>query len=445
GDVLDAIDDLSKQVRRDLGESLPSIWRHDKPLALVTTNSLRALRHYTMATRHVRAARWSDAVPLLQLAIEEDSSFAIAYSKLGVIYSNMRDTEKAKKYSEMAKTRAENVTDRERYYIEARYYEDRDITKRAIDSYKLLVEVYPDDFIGHNNLSFQLQFDYEYEDALKYAQEAKRIAPDAWYPHHNLAGIYAGLGEYELAIESAKKAQSINPEGYWSYIVLAWVYCCQGDPAAGKKELEKLPLDDEGWRSISLRYLASMCRTYGNDEAALSYLRQGILNDDLAGRAESQSWMWIAVADIKRIGGDGVGALDALRTAGQLSWSVRNMTHLGAGYAAAGNWGEAEAILAELEEPWEWEKTATDLAWIERYKGELAMARRDYEGAAQHFELSTGHSESLDTRYRLGRALRLTGEYDRAIKEFKMIDGKRYGAFFDGVPWIWPLSLYEMG
>ncbi|MCK5712307.1 MAG: hypothetical protein KAI25_06305, partial [Hyphomicrobiaceae bacterium] len=127
GDVLDAIDDLSKQVRRDLGESLPSIWRHDKPLALVTTNSLRALRHYTMATRHVRAARWSDAVPLLQLAIEEDSSFTIAYSKLGVIYSNMRDTEKAKKYSEMAKTRAENVTDRERYYIEARYYEDRDI------------------------------------------------------------------------------------------------------------------------------------------------------------------------------------------------------------------------------------------------------------------------------------------------------------------------------
>jgi tetratricopeptide (TPR) repeat protein/tRNA A-37 threonylcarbamoyl transferase component Bud32 len=445
GNVLDAIDDLSKQVRRDLGESLPSIWRHDKPLALVTTNSLRALTYYTKATKHVRAARWSDAVPLLQQAIGEDSSFAMAYSKLGVIYSNMRDTELAMKYSEIAKTSAENVTDRERYYIEALYFEERGKTKRAIDSYKLLVEVYPDDFIGHNNLSFLLQYDYEYEDALKYAQAAKRIAPDAWYPHHNLSGIYAGLGEYELAIENAKKAQSINPEGYWSYIVLAWVYCCQGDPAAGQKELNRLPPDDEDWRSLSLLYLACLRRACGDDEAALSYLQQGILNDDLAGRVQSQSRKWIVVADIKRIGGDGEGALDALRTAGQLSWSVGNMTHLGAGYAAAGNWGEAEAILAELEEPWEWEKTANDLALIERYKGDLAMARGDYEGAVQDLNISTGHREDLVTRYRLGRALRLTGEYDRAIKEFEMIDGKRYGAFFDAAPWIWPLSLYELG
>ena len=26
-----------------------------------------------------------------------------------------------------------------------------------------------------------------------------------------------------------------------------------------------------------------------------------------------------------------------------------------------------------------------------------------------------------------------------------MVDSKRFGTFFDAVPWIWPLSLYEMG
>jgi hypothetical protein len=39
----------------------------------------------------------------------------------------------------------------------------------------------------------------------------------------------------------------------------------------------------------------------------------------------------------------------------------------------------------------------------------------------------------------------MAGEYDRAIREFEMIDSKRYGAFFDSVAWIWPLSLYELG
>jgi tetratricopeptide (TPR) repeat protein len=382
---------------------------------------------------------------LLQQAIEEDSSFAIAYSKLGVIYSNMGDSERAKKHSGMARTKAGNVTERERYYIDARYFEDRGNTKRAIDSYKLLVEVYPDDFVGRNNLSFQLQFFYEYEEALEHALEARRIDPGAWYSDHNLAMIYAGLGEYELAIETAKSAQNTNPEGYWTYIGLAWVYCCQGDPMAGEKQLEELPLEDEGWRSLSLLYLASLRRTCGDDEAAMSYLQQGVLADDLSGRAEAQSWKWIVVAEIKRIGGDGEGALGALQTSGRLSWSPRNMTYLGAGYAATGKWEEADSILVELQAPWGWEKTSTDLAWIERYKGELALARGDYEAAVQYFELSIGHREGLDTRYRMGWALRMVGEYERAIKEFETIDRKRFGAFFNGVPWIWPLSLYEMG
>lgn len=444
-DVLGAIDDLSKQVRRDLGESMLSIRRNDKPLANVTTKSLQALQYYTLAAPHVLKARWDDAIPLLHKAIEEDSSFAIAYSKLGVIYSNLNNMADSHKYSEMARERAQGVTERERYYIEARYNIARGNRKRAIENYKLLVELYPDAFHGHNNLAFQYQYTYQYEEALAHAQEAKRIDPTSWYAHYNLAAIYAGLGRYEEAVASLQKSLEISPGGFWAHLSLSWTYSCRDLPDEARVELDRLPSDDDSWHSLKMTYLASLHRSLGQDEAALSVLRKGISVDDLAGRTVSQSWKWTAISEIALARGDVRDAAGAAERAASLSRSVRNLTYLGAAYASAGRWAESDSIVAELEEPWGWEKSHIDLARIERLKGEREMARRRYDSAARVFERSTVLREHLDTRYRLGQALYRAGDYDGAIREFEFVIARRYGSFFEGSPDVWPLSLYHKG
>jgi serine/threonine protein kinase/tetratricopeptide (TPR) repeat protein len=445
GKVLDAIDHLSKHVRRDLGESVHSIWRHDKPLAQVTTGSLQALQYYSKAANLMSGAHWDDALPLLHQAIEEDSTFAIAYSKLGVIYHNMNDLGRAARYSGMARDRVDRVTDRERHYIEARYWEDRGDRKQANENYKLLVQMYPDDFVGRNNLAFALQFSYEYEEALEHALAAAKLDPDSWYSHHNLASVYAGAGKYDLSIESAHRAQAINPQGYWSYIGEAWVYCCRGDEPAAHALLDKLPSDNESWYSLKLWSLAATHRMSGQDDQALEYLQEGVSIDELAGRSQAAAWKWAMMAFIRRDRDDLEGALTALRTAERLEKPVHIMMHLGYAYAAMGDWARADSVLAELEAPWDWEKSHADLAWIERYRGELAMARGDYEAAAEFFDRSIVMKENLETRYRLGQALRMTGRYEGAIEQFAVIDQKRYGTIFENVPWIWPKSFYETG
>jgi len=444
-DVLGAIDDLSKRVRRDLGESILSIRRNDKPLANVTTESLQALQYYTLAAPHILKARWEDAIPLLHRAIEEDSSFAIAYSKLAAIYSNLNNIVASHKYSKLAREKAQNVTDRERYYIEARYCEDRGDRKRAIENFKLLVELYPDDFHGHNNLAFQYQYSYQYEEASAHAREAIRIDPTSWYSHYNLAAIYAGMGQYEAAVESFHKALDINPNGYWAHLALSWTYSCKDLPDAAREEMDRLPSDDDTWHSMKMMYLAALHRSLGQDEAALSCLRDGISIDDLAGRAMSQAWKWIVVSDINGDRGSVEGAVVALERAVSLSRSARNMMYLGAAYAKAGRWAESDSMLAELEEPWGREKSHIDLSVIERLKGEMEMARQRYDGAARFFERSTVLREYLGVRHRLGQALYLTGDYDRAITEFEFVIARRYGTFFEGSPDVWPLSLYHKG
>ena len=86
-ELIPAIDRLSRALRERIGESLVTI-RADEPLEHVTTSSLDALRKYSEARRLSDAGREDDAIPLLQEATTIDSTFAMAWRKLAVIYSN---------------------------------------------------------------------------------------------------------------------------------------------------------------------------------------------------------------------------------------------------------------------------------------------------------------------------------------------------------------------
>ena len=87
-ELIPAIDKLSRDLRGKIGESLKEV-RDAPPLEQVTTPSLEALRKYA------EAARANDiegdprkAIPLLEEAVALDTTFAMAYRKLGVALNN---------------------------------------------------------------------------------------------------------------------------------------------------------------------------------------------------------------------------------------------------------------------------------------------------------------------------------------------------------------------
>ena len=87
GQILKAIDRLSKSMRERIGESLRSI-RANEPLEQVTTGSLEALRLYTEGNRASDLGESEQAISLLKQAVAIDSGFAMAWRKLAVAYSN---------------------------------------------------------------------------------------------------------------------------------------------------------------------------------------------------------------------------------------------------------------------------------------------------------------------------------------------------------------------
>ncbi|MGC2851712.1 MAG: winged helix-turn-helix domain-containing protein, partial [Candidatus Acidiferrum sp.] len=96
--VLAALDKAAGKLRNEVGESLGSVQKFDVPLAQATTNSLEALKAYTLAVSTAREKGYPEALQFYKRAIELDPNFALAYSDLGVDYYNLNQPSAAADY-----------------------------------------------------------------------------------------------------------------------------------------------------------------------------------------------------------------------------------------------------------------------------------------------------------------------------------------------------------
>ena len=87
--VLTAVGHAAAKLRNEVGESLSSVQRFDVPLEQATTNSLEALKAYTLGAKTSLEKGDVEAIPFDKRAIELDPNFAMAYVGLGVDYYNL--------------------------------------------------------------------------------------------------------------------------------------------------------------------------------------------------------------------------------------------------------------------------------------------------------------------------------------------------------------------
>ncbi|MGE3277506.1 MAG: protein kinase [Vicinamibacterales bacterium] len=200
--VLTALGEATKTFREQLGESLQSLQRYDAPVEQATTPSLEALKAYSQAITTRRTQGDFESVPFFKRAIQLDPEFALAYARLGTVYSNLGETEEARANTQKAYELRERVSERERFYITARYYStvDRNVDK-AIETYQLWKATYPTDFTPFVNLGLLLQQRGEAQEATATLEEAVRLAPQEPLAHLNLGQAYLN----ELRFDDARK------------------------------------------------------------------------------------------------------------------------------------------------------------------------------------------------------------------------------------------------
>ena len=123
-ELIDAVEDVGRQLRRGIGESLRSVMSAPA-LAKVTTASLPALRAYTAASRAENTGDRSKAIAMAKDALALDSTFAAVWSLLAVSYANSGAVTQATDAAERAYGMRDRLSEFERLRAEARYHGTR--------------------------------------------------------------------------------------------------------------------------------------------------------------------------------------------------------------------------------------------------------------------------------------------------------------------------------
>ncbi|MEO6057381.1 MAG: protein kinase [Gemmatimonadales bacterium] len=283
GDLLGAIDRLSKKLRERVGESLVSI-RQNPSLEQVTTGSLAALRKYSEALRLEENDQSEDAVPLLQEAVALDTGFAMAYRKLAVILGNLRGNEAGQI---AAATRAfshrDRLTELEGDLTAGYYYQFVDYDQaKAIAAYRSALAVNPDNLVALNNLSVALQQTRAWPEAESLAVRAARLGRGATFFENALLSQVA-QGHFAAGAETLKEFATKAPASPALLAARARFAVAQGDYAAAERlivQLRAAQRPSPGWQARTSFMLARLSRLTGKVADSERYLRENMAESE---------------------------------------------------------------------------------------------------------------------------------------------------------------------
>jgi tetratricopeptide (TPR) repeat protein len=150
--VLAAVGSAAATMRERLGESLASIEKMDKAIDQATTQSLEALKAFSLGDQKRNTGSDQEAIPFFRRAIELDTNFALAHARLGTVYSNLGELKPAIEHRTRAYELRDRVSERERFYITGHYYSgvSKEIDK-ALETYDLWKQTYPRDPVPYIN------------------------------------------------------------------------------------------------------------------------------------------------------------------------------------------------------------------------------------------------------------------------------------------------------
>jgi tetratricopeptide (TPR) repeat protein len=430
--VIEALGSIAGRIRRDLGESLGSIQKSDRPLPLVTTGSLDALKSFAEGSRLWRRGAYKEAVGLYESAVAHDPDFAMAHAALGSAYYGFIFNKPmlGKEHYEKALRSEERVTDRERLYIRATYARDLGHVEEATEDYNVYLSIYPDDAVARFSFATMLMLNQRLETAVEEFKEVIRTAPSYAAAYVNLATSYQQLDRSEEALPYYAKAFELERSFLTAATVnheYAFTLAAAGDPSRAKEVLQ-LVIAKPDLRSSGLRSMALLALYEGRYADAKEHLQESILlseaRNDFLRVARGCVFMSILLDGEN----DSVGRLRALDKAVRNVEEVREpqiwlAARIGAGYARTGAPEKAERILHRIQ-PTIDQQSSQQRSFLHLLEGELALANGNPRRAVELLLLADREAGTVETLATLAFAYDRSGNRTRAIESYEKLISK---------------------
>lgn len=424
--ILDALDALSGDIRRDLGESLYQISRANRPLPQVTTSSLSALKQYADGVQLWHQGKFRDAVTLFRAAIQIDSNFAMAHAALGAAYCSYiaNAPMQGQREYETALSLSSRTTERERMIIQAEYADDLGHVNEADALYRAYLQQYPDDWKMLSDYAHLLRLHGHASQAIAEYQRILRVAPDDAGTYIQVATAYKGLDELPQALQAYSEAFRLNS---------AWltagdtareygaVLVASGEDQKAEQIFTGMLGKSSETRESGLRSLALLDLLHGRYAEAQKRFRQCllILQNQQAPLSIARVHLWLAfVAEGQGNGSEGRSQLDlAMKNFNTIGPKVVFGSMIGQAYARSGFLDQArkvEAMVAPLAD----EKSPVQSGYLHLLQGEIALLQKDNDKALALLTLSNKEDSTGLSEEALAHAYQVAGRTKEAIAEY---------------------------
>jgi tetratricopeptide (TPR) repeat protein len=432
-DVLMAVGKLSEDLRKALGDD--TIGRKEAgAVETFTAASLEAAKAYSQAQELALAGNHEEALAFYASAVEQDPNFGRALSGWALSLFNLGRTAEATELWEQALSKMDTMTERERlrtlglyYMVVSGNYE------KAKESYQSLVDKFPADGPGHNNLAIAHFATLDFAAALEEGQRVLEIYPNRALFRSNFALYAMYAGDFDTAEVEAQKTLEQDSERYVAWLPVAMAALSRGEHEAAREAYTMMAEVGQRGRSVASLGVADIEMYLGNFEAAIDILNEGIDYDEEVGNQRSQATKLVALAEAHASEGNAAEARIALEQALAVSAGLARRVPAALTYLELGDTSEVGALADLMGEALQSQSRAYSLL----IEAKLLLATETSIDALDKIRDSLALADLWLIRFHLGQAYLRAGYSAEALDEFTNCENRRGEAtalFLDDLP-----------
>jgi tetratricopeptide (TPR) repeat protein len=420
-DVLRATAELAAYVRNQLGDATPPSLQMTAAETF-TAASLDSAHEYAQAQELQLAGKSAEAIEHYKNSVRLDPNLGRGYAGLAVAYFNLKQRKDAEENYQKAMALLDHMSERERYRTLGSYY----LTyvnnyPKAIETYKKLVELYPSDSAGHNNLSIAYVYTLQMTDAVEAIKQALKINPGNLQHRLNYALYSMYAADFETAKAEARKVLDENPKYEFAYLPLAMSSLALGDESGARTAYDQLAALGTQGRSMAATGKADLEMFRGRSAEAIKILESAVAADESGKLSGEMAQKYVMLAEAYMAKGDQTRARQAAQRA--LKADGTESVAVPAAMLLA-EIGDAPAAKQQAD------RLGSDLQDQSRAYGLLVNAaielhENQYSRAMTDLQSSLRLRDSWLVHYWLARAYLEAKHYAEALSEIEVCEKRR--------------------
>jgi len=402
-DIPSVIDRLGESIRKNLSVSADVLKELKASSFQPTSNSVDALRDYNQGVELLRQGKNLEALKALRAAAQEDSEFALAYSRLADAHSALGYDSDAEQASRKAVELSQQLPLAEKYLIEATHERVVRDDKKAIQAYENLSKTLPDN-------------------------------PDVQY---GLGSLYRDEADYDKARAVFTKMLQANPKDIRALWQMGAIEMMSGNAQAALDPLTKglslaIQTDNQEQRGLILLAVGVTYRLLNKPDEALRSFQESLDINTKIGQKRAMASDLISMAQVQALTGKSNLALANFnrglqidREIGAEKESGDTLLELGNLYMDRGQYEQAHNMYKDSLQIQRDAGDESNQALCLNNIGTLYLNRANYQDALTYLQQALQLREKLnvapdiaETLHSLGSTYDNLGQAEEAMSDF---------------------------